>query len=84
MGKKKEKCGFTWSFALARSEGAMTVVGWTSAVEQSHCVSDDGYLLNVTHEHRANSDRQARSKRKKNENRQRRTELVKMKKRFNT
>lgn len=60
----------------------MTVVGWTSAVKQSHCVSDDGYLLNVTHEHRADTektDSQARGMRKK-ENRQRRTELVKMKK----
>lgn len=46
----QKKCGFTRSFALARSEGAMTMVGWTSAVKQSHDVSDDGYLLNVMHE----------------------------------
>lgn len=70
MGKKKEKCGFTRSFALAHSEGAMTVVGWTSAGKQSQCVSDDGYLLNVTQDHRANIDKQE-VREKKNENRQR-------------
>lgn len=47
----------------------MTVVGWTSAVKQSHCVSDDGYLLNVTHEHTAKRDKKGVRREKETKNR---------------